>query len=197
VPSQKYPVYLVAGGGAAGASTAQGGLSVAKETSDEFTKYVASENGRWINTIDIILDVLSVTGGIDRALSTVRTGSALLKNARCAKYLDRMPKGRLLKALERLKDAEENLSYFRAALHRALRSGKIAHPAGHTMSSDFLERALPHVVRQVRSESLSPLADAVSTAMATVAGCHGGIGPETFGLVRVTMHIYQESIFDR
>lgn len=190
-------VYLVASGGAAGATTAQGGLSVAKETSDEFTKYVASENGRWINTIDIILDVLSVAGGVAGALSTVRTGSTLLKNARYAKYLDKMPRGRLLKALERLQNAEENLSYFRATLERVLRSGKIAHPAGRTMSSDLLERALPHVVRQVRSESLSPLADAVSTAMATVADYHGGIGSESLGLVRVTIHIYQESIFDR
>jgi hypothetical protein len=187
-------VLLVASYAGATATTAQCGLAVAKVSSEDFQEYVESKDGQWINTADILLDVVSLAGGIAGAVSAVRGGEALLKTSRYAEELEKLPKGKLLKMLERIEAAEKDLGYFREALDKAIKTDKIADPAGRVLSNNLLKRALPLMTKSLRKEVFSSLANVVGQALSTWSSYYGGVGSKSLGIVNITISVFQDSI---
>ncbi|MCB9917397.1 MAG: hypothetical protein H6832_03245 [Planctomycetes bacterium] len=184
---------LVVSYAAATATTTQCGLAIAKETSDDFGEYVQSADGQWINSLDMALDVVSLFGGAAGAVKAVKGGSRLLKTSKYANELSKIPKGTLLKQLERLKKLDEDLSYFRAAVDQAIRSRKVLDPAARVFSNNLLKRTLPFITKSLQREKLASLADVVATAFSTTSSYYGGVGSEARGLVKTTIRVFQQS----
>jgi hypothetical protein len=178
-------------------TTAQCGLAVAKVSSEDFQEYVQSKDGQWINTADIVLDVISLGGGLAGAVSAVRGGGALLKVSRYAEELEKLPKGKLLKMLVRLEKTEKELDYFRQGLAKAIKMGKVADPASRGISANLLKRALPIMTSSLKKEVISSLASVVGQALSTWSSYYGGVGSKNLGIVRIVISILQESILDK
>jgi hypothetical protein len=179
---------------AATATSAQCGLAIAKETSPEFQEYVQSADGQWINILDITLDVISLAGGVAGAVAAVRSGGALLKTSKYASQLEKLPKGQLLKYLEKVEKVEKDLGYFRSALDKAIKAGKVADPVSRKISNNLLKRALPIMTKSLKREVYASLANVVGQALSTFSSYYGGVGSKGWGLVRIVINIYQESI---
>jgi hypothetical protein len=187
-------VLLVVSYTSAGATTAQCGLAIAKETSDDFKEYVEGPNGEWVNYADIILDVISLAGGVAGGIAAVKDGGALLKTSRYASALEKLPKGQLLKQLEKLEKLEKDMGYFRTALDKLIKAKKVADPAARRVSSNLLKRALPFITSSLKKEMAANLSNVIGSAMSTVSSYYGGAGSKGWGLVRIIVRIYQESV---
>ena len=187
------PLFVVAVTSAT-ATTAQCGLAIAKETNEDFERYLQTEDGNWVNQADVVLDVASLAGGVTGAIAALKSGGQLMKTSRYAKYLDAERKGKLLKTLQRIEKQEQDLQYFRQALERLKSSGKVLDPANRGVSNNLLNRAMPFVTRSLRQETLGHLATMISAAAATTSSYYGGSGSQNLGLVKVTISVLQERI---
>jgi hypothetical protein len=175
-------------------TSAQCGLAIAKESSDDFRDYVKGPDGQWVNYADMLLDVISLAGGTAGAVAAVKDGGKAYKLSKYASELDKLPKGQILKSLERLEKAQQDLGYFRRALAEAIATEKVADPAGRAISNNLLKRALPIVTKSLRMEVLSALGSEISLAISTVSSGYGGVGSKGWGVVKVTIEVLQQPI---
>jgi hypothetical protein len=180
---------------AAMATSAQCGLAIAKETSTGFQEFVKGPNGKVVDVADIVLDVISLAGGIAAAANVVRSGSALLSTSKYAAELEQLPKGQLLKQLDRLEKAQKDVGYLRELFDRTIQLEKVADPAARKLSSNLLKRALPLITSQLKNELIRGLSDTISSAMSTASSYYGGVGIRNLGALRlIRILIYQEPI---
>lgn len=179
---------------AATATTAQCGLAIAKESSDDFAEYIQSDDGEWINTADIVLDIVSLAGGISGAKNAISSGSKLLSKSKYAAQLGKVPKGSLMKHLQRLEKLDADISYFNGAVKQLVATGKVADPAARGLSNNIVKRALPMITKSLNKEMLAGLGDAISGTMATISSSYGGAGSENFGLVKTTIQFLQDPL---
>ena len=181
--------------GAATASSAQCGMAIAKETSPSFQEFVKGPNGKYVDTADIILDVISLAGGVAVAVKAVRGGSMILKTSKYAAELEELPKGQLLKQLERMEKAQQDMGYLRELFDRTVELGKISDPAARKFSNNLLKRALPIITQQLRGEALRGLGDTIGGTLATMSSYYGGVGQHNLGALRLLrIVVYQEPI---
>ena len=192
-------VLLVASYTSASATAIQCGLAIGKMSSDDFVEHIQSPEGDWINQADIILDILSLAGGVAGAATALRTGGKVLNASKHAKLLkDQVVKGKLLKTLEKLEKLEKDLEYFRKAVDKLVKSGKVVDPAKRGISNNIIKRAMPYITKSLNREIFSSIADVIAVSVATVSSYYGGVGSKeggvVKGLVQVTLNVYQQPI---
>ncbi len=170
----------------AASTTAQCGLSVAAETNEDFQNFIQSEDGHYVEMADVVLDFISLAGGVGGAVAAVRSGGKLMNTSKYAKYLTAEGKGRLLKSLTRLEKAEKDLVYFREAVKKLVKSEKI--------SNNIIKRSLPMITSSLNKEKLSVIGDVVAYAASVTSSYHGGVGPSGYGAVKVLVSVLQERI---
>ena len=176
------------------ATSAQCGLAVAKMSSNDFAEYIQGPDGQWINTADVLLDVVSLVGGVAGAAQAIRSGSKLLKASKYAAVLEGSSKGTLVKKLAQLEKMEGDVEYIRKLFGVALKKGLVQDPVGRLFSNNLLKRALPLIVKQLRGEVIAGLASVIGQAISTASSAYGGSGSRNLGLVKITIQILQESI---
>ncbi len=185
---------MVVSYGSAVATTAQCGLAVAKETSDDFAEFIQTEDGQIINTLDIALDIVSLAG-VAGGINALKSGGKILTTSKYAAHLNKVPKGKLIKHLKRLEKAEADISYFKTAVNQLVKSGKVANPAKRTLSNNLLKRSLPYITNTLKKEKIAALADGISSSMAVISSSYGGVGSLGSGVVKYSIKILQESVF--
>jgi hypothetical protein len=166
------------------ATEVQCGLAIAKET-DWFQQIVKGPNGEIVDYADVVLDVISLFGGIADAYEAVKAGSKALEASKYANELTNVSKSDLVKTLGRLEKAQKNVSYLREIFENTIKEGKVLDEAGRGISNNLLKRALPFITSQIRKEIISKLMTDISYAMSLVASGYGGVGPHGLGLIKV------------
>ena len=179
--------------GAATGSSVQCAVAVKKELDPGFAQYLESDEGRWYNAVDIILDVISMADGVNSVRELVKAGK-IWKDGKIVGELNEVSKGKLLKLVDRLEKNGEDLTYFRQTVEEFTKKGKISDPAGRGISNNILKRALPYLTRQIALKKLATIAKAISTVAAAVSSQQGGPGSMRFGVIRFTVRILQERI---
>jgi LysM repeat protein len=178
----------------ASASSLQCALAVAKETNEHFQKFAESEDGYLLDYADVALDLIGIAGGVANAMNILKNGGKVLDNYKYVKLLNTERKGKLLKTLARIEKQQGELKYVRDAVANLIKAEKVFDPVGRTLSNNILKRSLPFITKQVTKESRGTIADSLGIAIGLASSYYGGVGPSSFGYVKLVVSILQEQL---
>ena len=172
------------------ASSAQCVLATTKVLSDDFASYLETEEGHWINYVDISLDLISLGVGVASVPNALRSTSSVYRMSRYSRHLSRVDKGKLVKTLARVEGLLGDMPEIRRMFEMGL---KLTNPAGKTqLTNNIIKRMLPKVRHEIRRRTLQDLSAIIGATLSSVGSVRGGVGSESWGVLRnVKIEIYQ------
>lgn len=172
------------------ASGAQCGLALSKSWSPAFEEYLKTDDGQWVNYVDIGLDILSLGAAAATLPSALKSGSKLLEASKYYRYMSQVDKGKLIKTMTRIEAIHEEMANLRKMFEVGL---KISNPAGKTtLTNNIVKRMMPLVFKELSRQKIAHLSGMIATALTGLASSEGGIGDESWGVIRnVSIEIYQ------
>ena len=172
------------------ASGAQCVLATTKVLSDDFAAYVETEDGRWINHVDVSLDLISLGVGVASVPNALKSTSSVYRMSRYSRYLSRVDKGKLVKTMARVEGLLGEMPEIRRMFEMGL---KVSNPAGkRQLTNNIVKRMLPKVRSEIRRRTLQDLSAIIGATLSSVSSARGGVGSESWGILRnVKVEIYQ------
>ncbi len=161
-------------------SATQCSLAVAKATNEEFAEYVQTEDGKWIDNVDIGLDLMSLGLGVGMLKSAVKSGSSALKASKYASLLGKTDKGKLLKTLEKLEKLQAEYGDLRKLLERGV---VLKNPAKKAqLTNNIIRRMLPLTTKQINRELVESLSTVIGTVLSIQSSHSEGVIGKLEGL---------------
>ena len=172
------------------ASGAQCVMATAKVLSDDFAEYVESDDGHWVNYVDISLDLISLGVGVASLPNALKSTSNVYRMSKYSRYLSRVEKGKLMKTMKRVEELLGEMPEIRNMFEKGLR---LANPAGKTeLTNNIIKRMLPRVRYELRRRTVQDLSAIISATLSSVGSTRGGVGSESWGLLKsIRVEIYQ------
>jgi hypothetical protein len=168
-----------------GASATQCGLAIGKETNEDFQEYVQTDDGQWVNNLDIALDFVSLGVGVASLPNALKAGSQAWKASKYANVLSKVDKGKLTKSLAQIEKAMGEMPKVRQLFEAGLQSAKI-NPAGKTaLTNNIIKRMIPHAIKVLRKEQVENLTAVVGASLSTWGSSYGGVGSKESGIIKI------------
>lgn len=163
------------------------GLAVAKSTNENFAEYVETDDGKWVRYTDVILDIIGLADGVGGAVKLLKESDQVLKTTKYVKFLNSGRKGALIKNMEKLEKAGEDLTYLDELLQAAAKENEGVTLARSEWGNNLIRRSLVTVTAKLPYQKLSVLSRQLSDALTLISSTKGGAIHITVNIVQYTI----------